>query len=103
MFAIISDRGRQYRVQEGDLLRVDRLPLEKGAMVSFDTVLLLGRQDKVEVGAPRVPGARVTGLLEEQVKGPKLIALRRTTSNAHVVRRGHRNQYSLVRIQKIEV
>lgn len=102
MYAIVSDRGRQFKVREGEVVRVDRLPLEKGATVTFDQVLLVGKDAAVRVGNPRVAGARVTGVLEDQVQGEKLIALHRILTHKHVVRRGHRSQYSLVKIQKIE-
>ena len=102
MYAIISDRGRQYKVREGDLLQVDRLPLEKGASVAFDQVLLVGQDAQVQIGTPNVAGARVTGVLEDQTQGEKLIAIRRVRTHKHAVRHGHRSKYSVVRIQKIE-
>jgi large subunit ribosomal protein L21 len=103
MYAIISDRGRQYRVQEGETLRVDRLPLEKGATVTFDQVILVGKDTQVQVGTPHVAGARVTGVLEDDdAKGDKTIAIRRIRTHKHVVRHGHRVKYSVVRIKKIE-
>jgi large subunit ribosomal protein L21 len=102
MYAIISDRGHQYKVREGDRLRVERLPHEPGAQVTFDHVLLVGRDNQVQVGAPAVPGARVTGVLEDHVLGDKLIATHRILTNKHVVRRGHRTKYSVVRIEKVE-
>ena len=102
MYAILSDRGRQYKVKEGELLRVDRLPLEEGAPVTFEHVLLVDRDGALHIGNPKLAGGRVTGVLEAQRKGEKLIARRRIWTNKHVVRHGHRTQYSLVRIQKIE-
>ncbi|MCZ7647080.1 MAG: 50S ribosomal protein L21 [Planctomycetota bacterium] len=102
MYAIINDRGRQYKVREGELLRVDLLPLEKGAAVVFDKVLLVGKDGGLKVGAPTVAGAKVTGVLENQAKGLKTVAYRRIQTNRHKVRTGHRTQYSLVKIGKIE-
>jgi large subunit ribosomal protein L21 len=103
MYAIINDRGHQYQVREGDRLRVEKLPLEQGVRVTFDEVLLLARDNQVQVGTPRVPGARVTGALEGHGKDPKQISIRRIRTDKHVFRRGHRRQYSVVRIEKIEV
>lgn len=102
MYAIISDRGHQYKVREGDLLRVDKLAVKTGSQVTFDEVLLVGRDAEVQVGTPRVAGARVTGTVESERKGEKLIALRRIRTNKKTVRQGHRTQYSVVRIEKIE-
>ncbi|MCY3021340.1 MAG: 50S ribosomal protein L21 [Planctomycetota bacterium] len=103
MYAILSDRGRQYRVTEGALLLVDRMPGQKGAAVAFEQVLLVGQDGgQVKVGAPHVAGARVTGVLEEHIKGAKLIAHHRVWTNSLGRRRGHRTAYTVVRIQKIE-
>ena len=103
MYAILNDRGHQYKVREGDLLQVDALSLDKGAAVTFDQVLLVGQEGgQVKIGAPHVPGARVTGTLEDHVKGPKVIAHHRVWTNSKARRRGHRTRYSVVRIGKIE-
>jgi len=103
MYAILSDRGRQYKVREGDLLQVDQLKAEKGAAVTFDEVLLLGLDDgKVKVGSPHVAGARVSGVLEDHLKGEKQVAHHRVWTNSKARRHGHRTRYSVVRIQKIE-
>lgn len=102
MYAILSDRGRQYKVREGDLLQVDNLKADKGAAVTFDQVLLVGQDGgQVKVGSPTVAGAKVTGVLEEHTKGEKLIAHHRVLTNSLGRRRGHRTKYSVVRIQKI--
>lgn len=102
MYAIVKDRGQQYKVREGELLRVAKLPLEAGAGVQFDEVLLVGKEGEVVVGHPRVAGAKVQGVLEAHLKGEKTVSRRRIWTNKHVVRRGHRTQYSMVKILKIE-
>lgn len=102
MYAIVNDRGHQYKVREGEVVRVDLLPAEKGAAVTFDHVLLVGKDSGIKVGNPQVAGARVTGVVEEHVKGAKTVSRRRIWTNKHVVRHGHRTKYSLVKIQKIE-
>ena len=102
MYAILNDRGHQYKVQEGDLLLIDLLGAEKGKTVTFDQVLLLGQDGgQVKVGAPMLAGASVTGLVEDHVKGEKTIAHHRVWTNSLGRRRGHRTQYTVVRIQKI--
>jgi len=102
MFAIINDRGHQYKVREGEVLRVDRLEVKVGAKVTFDEVLLVGKDADVQVGTPQVAGARVTGVIEDEMKGKKTISIRRVRTNKKVVRQGHRTKYSVVRIEKIE-
>jgi len=102
MYAIVNDRGHQYKVREGELVRVNLLPVDKGAQVTFGQVLFLGTGGTVKVGNPEVIGAKVTGVLEDHVKGVKTISRRRIWTNKHVVRQGHRVKYSMVKIQKIE-
>lgn len=103
MYAILNDRGRQYKVREGELVQVDSLGAQKGATVTFDQVLLVGQEGaEVKIGAPHVAGARVTAVVEDHVKGQKLIAHHRVWTNSLARRRGHRSHYSLVRIHKIE-
>ena len=102
MYAIVSDRGHQYKVREGDLVRVDRLDLEEGAPVIFREVLLLDQDGDIRIGNPCLEGVQVSGVHEGHAKGKKLIAIRRVKTNRHKTRRGHRTQYSMVKIQKIE-
>ena len=103
MYAILSDRGRQYKVREGEVLRVDALTAEKGAAVTFDKVLLVGQDGgQVKVGSPVVGGAKVTGVVEDHIKGEKTIAHHRVMTNSLGRRKGHRTKYSLIKIQKIE-
>jgi len=103
MYAILNDRGRQYKVREGELVQLDALGVQKGATVTFDQVLLLGQEGaQVKIGTPNVAGASVTAVVEEHIKGPKLIAHHRVWTNSKARRRGHRSQYSVLRIQKIE-
>jgi large subunit ribosomal protein L21 len=103
MYAILSDRGRQYKVQEGDLLQVDHIKADKGAAVTFDKVLLVSQDGgKVQVGSPSVNGAKITGVIEDQIKGEKTISHHRVRTNSLGRRRGHRQQLTVVRIQKIQ-
>ncbi len=102
MYAILNDRGHQYQVREGDLLQVDQLKAEKGAVVTFEEVLLVGGDDgQVKVGTPTVAGAKVTGVVEDLTKGEKTISYHRVWTNSLGRRRGHRTKYSVIRIQQI--
>lgn len=102
MYAILSDRGRQYKVREGDLLQVDNMTAAKGAAVTFDQVLLVGQDGgQIKVGSPIVTGAKVTGVIEDHTKGEKTIAHHRVRTNSLGRRKGHRTKYSVIRIQKI--
>jgi large subunit ribosomal protein L21 len=102
MYAILNDRGHQYKVREGELVLVDQLKAQKGAAVTFDQVLLLGQDGgQVKVGAPTVAGASVSGVVEDHIKGEKVIAHHRVRTNSLGRRRGHRRQLTVVRINKI--
>jgi large subunit ribosomal protein L21 len=103
MYAILSDRGHQYKVREGDLLQIDLMGAKKaGDEVIFDKVLLVGQEDgAVKVGTPNVAGAKVTAVIENHAKADKLIAHHRVRTNSLGTRRGHRTKLTVLKIQKI--
>jgi large subunit ribosomal protein L21 len=102
MYAILNDRGRQHKVTEGQLVQLDKLSAEKGATVTFDKVLLVGGEGgSVKVGSPTVAGAKVTGEVVDHVKGEKTISHHRVQTNSLGTRRGHRTQYTVVKITAI--
>ena len=100
MFAVIKTGGKQYRVVAEDVLRVDRLEGDPGAVVEFGEVLVVGGDTPV-VGAPTVAGATVAGELLDHVRGPKVIAFKKRRRKNSRRRRGHRQEFSLVRITEI--
>jgi large subunit ribosomal protein L21 len=100
MFAVIKTGGKQYRVVAEDVLRIDRLEGEPGTVVEFAEVLVVGGDTPV-VGAPTVAGATVAGELLDHVRGPKVIAFKKRRRKNSRRRRGHRQEYSLVRITEI--
>jgi large subunit ribosomal protein L21 len=100
MFAVIKTGGKQYRVVAEDVLRVDRLEGEPGMVVAFGEVLVVGGDNPV-VGAPTVAGATVAGELLDHVRGPKVIAFKKRRRKNSRRKRGHRQEYSLVRITEI--
>lgn len=102
MFAVIKTGGKQYRVAPDQTLTVEKLAAESGETVTFDEVLMLGGEDGVTVGAPRVAGAGVRAEVVEQTKGPKLISFkkRRRTSGSQT-RKGHRQHLTRVKIVEI--
>jgi large subunit ribosomal protein L21 len=100
MFAVIKTGGKQYRVVAEDVLRVDRLEGEPGTVVEFGEVLVVGGETPV-VGVPTVAGATVAGELLDQVRGRKVIAFKKRRRKNSRRKRGHRQEYSLVRITEI--
>ena len=100
MFAVIKTGGKQYRVAADDVIKVDKLVGEPGDIVQFGEVLMLGG-DKASVGAPMVAGAMVAGEVVEQTRGPKLIAFKKRRRQNSRRKRGHRQDYTVLRITEI--
>lgn len=103
MYAVIMSGGKQYRVSEGDLIRVEKLEAELGAPVEFNDVLLIKTDDETYIGQPLVEGASVTGTLESQGKDDKILVFKYKKKKQYRRTRGHRQQHSAVRIEKIKV
>ncbi|TVP91076.1 MAG: 50S ribosomal protein L21 [Thioalkalivibrio sp.] len=101
MYAIIATGGKQYRVAEGDLLRVEKLEAEVGSDVDFDQVLLVGEGDDVRVGAPLVDGGKVTATVESHGRGDKIRIIKFRRRKHHRRQMGHRQHYTAVRITGI--
>jgi len=100
MYALVEFKGKQYKAEKGALLKVDRIDAEKGSALDIDTVLLVSG-DKVSVGAPYVKGVKVTAVVEEHAKGDKIIVFKYMPKKDYRRKRGHRQQYSFIRIQEI--
>jgi large subunit ribosomal protein L21 len=100
MFAVIKTGGKQYRVAAEDVLRVDRLEAEPGTVVEFGEVLVVGG-DHAILGTPTVEGASVAAEVLDHVRGDKVIAFKKRRRKNSRRKRGHRQQFSLVRITEI--
>jgi large subunit ribosomal protein L21 len=100
MFAVIKTGGKQYRVVAEDVLRIDRLEAEPGAVVEFGEVLAVGGEGTV-VGTPTVAGATVAAEVLDHVRGEKVIAFKKRRRKNSRRKRGHRQEFSLVRITEI--
>jgi large subunit ribosomal protein L21 len=103
MYAIIRTGGRQYRVAAGDTIEVERLDAEAGSSIELSDVLLVGGDDEVRVGAPLVDGALVRATVLGDVKGPKLTIFKYRPKNRYRVKTGHRQRYTRVKIDAIEL
>ena len=101
-YAVIATGGRQLRVEKGQLLRLDRLETEPGKKVTFDNVLLVGEGEGVKVGTPTLSGAKVTATVIEEARDKKIIVFKKKRRKQYRRTRGHRQYYSLVRIDKIQ-
>ncbi|HYF23562.1 MAG TPA: 50S ribosomal protein L21 [Caulobacteraceae bacterium] len=98
MYAVIKTGGKQYRVQPGDVLVVEKLEGEPGAEIRFDQVLMVGDEGGATVGAPLVDGAVVTGALIETRKGEKVRIFKKTRRQGYRRTRGHRQTESVIRV-----
>lgn len=101
MYAVIKTGGKQYRVQPGDLLVVEKLEGEPGANVAFGEVLMLGDGETVTVGAPTVAGASVAATLIETRKGDKVKIFKKIRRQGYRRTRGHRQTESVLRVTAI--
>ena len=101
MYAIIVTGGKQYRVQEGDVIFVEKMDVAEGTNVNFDSVLAVGNEGSVKVGTPVVEGASVEAKVVKNGKGKKLNILTYRPKKGSMVRKGHRQPYTKVEITAI--
>ena len=101
MYAVIKTGGKQYRVAKDDVLKIERIAGEAGTKIEFNEVLMVGSGASLKVGAPTVAGAKVTGELVEQSRGPKLIAFKKRRRKNSRRKRGHRQELTTVKITEI--
>jgi large subunit ribosomal protein L21 len=101
MYAVIDDKGKQYKVETGEEVRVDLVTAKEGELIQFDRVLLIGDGDQVRVGAPLLPGARVLAEVVRHEKGPKVAMMRFQARENRQAKRGHRQKYSRLIIREI--
>lgn len=97
MYAVIKTGGKQYRVMEGDRLRVEKLPGEVGHDVTFEEVLMIGG-DKVAIGKPLVQGAKVTAQIVAQDRAKKIIVFKFRRRKNYRRKRGHRQPFTELKI-----
>ena len=102
MYAIIESCGRQYKVAEGDVVFFEKLDVEEGKKVTFDKVVLVSEDKKVEVGAPYVKGVKVEGKVVANGKGKKIIVYKYKAKKNYRRTQGHRQPYTKVEITKIK-
>jgi large subunit ribosomal protein L21 len=100
VYAIIRAGGKQYRVEQGDVLRLERLEGKVGSKVTLDDVLLVGGDD-LKVGSPKVAGASVEGTVVEQDRGPKIRVFKYKKRKHYRRTRGHRQHVTAVRIDAV--
>lgn len=101
MFAVIRTGGKQYRVSPGQRLKIEKLDAAEGAAIHFGDVLLVADGDKVEIGTPLVRGAKVEAKVLKQGRARKKIVFKYHPKSRYRKKKGHRQHYTEVEIQKI--
>ena len=103
MYAVVETGGKQYRVQEGDVISVEKLNVEDGAKVVFDKVLVAGEGADIKVGKPYIEGFTVEGTAVESGKGPKVIIFKYKAKKDYRKKQGHRQPYTSVKIESLNI
>ena len=101
MYAVIETGGKQYRVNQGDIIKVEKLTADVGEKVDFDRILLVGEGADVKVGSPIVDGASVSGTVVEHDRHRKIIVFKMKRRKNYRRKQGHRQDYTGVLIEKI--
>jgi len=102
MYAIIETGGKQYKVSEGDVIRVEKLPNEVGESVEFTKVLAISKDGKLNVGKPWLEGSKVTAKVLQHGKADKIIVFKYKPKKNYRRKQGHRQPFTEVQIERIE-
>lgn len=102
MYAIIESGGKQYRVSEGDVLQLEKLPVDQGESTAVTKVLAIAEEDSMRVGRPVVEGAKVWLKVLRHGRGRKILVFKYKPKKNYRRRQGHRQDFSEVLIEKIE-
>jgi large subunit ribosomal protein L21 len=101
MYAVIETGGKQYRVSEGETIKVEKLPVEVGDSIDFDKVLMLGEGEDVKIGTPYVEGGKVSATVKSQGRHRKIEIIKFQRRKHHDKRTGHRQYYTELQITGI--
>ena len=99
MYAVVKTGGKQYKVEEGEILRIEKIPGEIGETIAFDEVLMFSDGENVTVGQPLLSDVAVEGHIVEQGKSKKVLVFKYKRRKRFRRMRGHRQQYTAVQIQ----
>jgi len=102
MYAVVNSGGKQYKVQKGEILRVEKIAGEVGSPVTFDRVLMFSDGENVDIGRPVVEGVSVTGHIVEQGKAKKVLVFKYKRRKRYRRKKGHRQAFTAVKIDSIE-
>ena len=103
MYAIVDSGGKQYKAQEGEILRVEKLAGEVGDSISFDKILMFSDGENVNIGTPLLEDVAVSGHIVEQGKAKKIIVFKYKRRKRYRRKRGHRQQFTAVKVDSIKI
>lgn len=103
MYAVVTTGGKQYRVQKGETLKIEKIPGDIGSQIDFRQILMVSDGDRVEIGQPLVENAVVHGHIVEQGKRKKILVFKYKRRKRYRKKQGHRQQFTAVRIDDISV
>jgi len=101
VYVVVETSGKQYKISAGEIIDVDKLPLEVGEKVELDRVLLVADGEEVRVGQPTIEGAKVLATVTDHVKGPKIIVFKYRPRERYRLKKGHRQAYTRLMIDEI--
>jgi large subunit ribosomal protein L21 len=105
MYALVEFMGKQYKAENGALLKVDKIDAEPGTNINIDTVLLVSdtpdKPDQVKIGTPYIEGAKVSAVVDSHGKDGKIIVFKYKPKKDYRRKQGHRQQYSIIKITNI--
>jgi len=102
MYAVVGSGGKQYKVRQGDILRVEKIPGDVGSAVTFDKVLMYSDGDAVDIGQPVLDNVAVKGRIVQQGKARKIIVFKYKKRKRFRRKRGHRQQFTAIKIDSID-
>lgn len=103
MYAVIKTGGKQYKVSSGDTVRVEKLAGNVGDAVTLSDVLLIAKEGAIKIGQPTVAGAQVTGKIVDQARAGKIIVFKKKRRKGYSKKRGHRQPYTALKIEDIQL
>jgi large subunit ribosomal protein L21 len=101
MYALVEIKGFQYKAEKGKTITVSRMENEAGQTVEFDSVLFISDDDKVKVGDPYVKNAKVKAVVQDHIKGDKIIIFKHKKRKRYNKRMGHRQPYTTLKVEEI--
>ena len=101
MYAVIKTGGKQYRVKEGDTLKVEKITGDAGASVEFNDVLAIGDGDAMKIGTPTVKGAKVVAEVINQGRAKKVLVFKKKKRKGYTKKQGHRQAFTALKIKEI--